>query len=516
MMVVLGFSHRDVEAAGGLLRWIGELDSTMTLCHELVLLSSSMVKAEDQAAMDMLGRSVFPLTTSRHQIVADERNLITAPKALFRIALLEISKPHPVPFLWLEADCVPMCPDWLDKIEAAYQLCGKPFMGTIYPHPRPHFNGCCIYPPCALRYNPFLVGESGYTFDNDHPELTMRHGHNTPLIQRMFADPVTITPMTFPDQDSLKVISPECVLFHGCKDGSLIARLREKREPKPALKPKSASALIADGKAVRRALAGIGRLRENSPRLAVPCTIFHAVERHEGMDERKMRAQSSWDRLYFQGVLPCHFWRYPRTAREIGDPRALPYLKDVLEFAMRQAGDNDIIMWTNDDDWLHPELPELLKAHVTDHGPCCSKRCDVATPIASEVLPLDDYVKRSFPHMGRDMFAFTKLWLKKYWQEIPDFILGASDFDIALAAIIRLRNGVKTTYESLYDTLLPSEIPDGYVVHEGHVAAWLAPENIKAAASQKHNRRLFREWAKANLPALKFSEYNTIRSSESK
>jgi hypothetical protein len=502
MMVVLGFSHRDVEAAGGLLRWIGELDSTMTLCHELVLLSSSMVKAEDQAAMDMLGRSVFPLTTSRHQIVADERNLITAPKALFRIALLEISKPHPVPFLWLEADCVPMCPDWLDKIEAAYQLCGKPFMGTIYPHPRPHFNGCCIYPPCALRYNPFLVGESGYTFDNDHPELTMRHGHNTPLIQRMFADPVTITPMTFPDQDSLKVISPECVLFHGCKDGSLIARLREKREPKPALKPKSASALIADGKAVRRALAGIGRLRENSPRLAVPCTIFHAVERHEGMDERKMRAQSSWDRLYFQGVLPCHFWRYPRTAREIGDPRALPYLKDVLEFAMRQAGDNDIIMWTNDDDWLHPELPELLKAHVAEYGPCCSKRCEIHSPILDSVDPPAAYTQNTTPHMGRDLFAATKRWWKSNLPEIPDFILGASHFDSALAAMIHLQHGLRESHKSLHISRHPADIPNGYVVHETHQSYWARSDNEHSAPSQRHNYSLFVQWASVHLPSL--------------
>jgi hypothetical protein len=300
---------------------------------------------------------------------------------------------------------------------------------------------------------------------------------------------------------------PGCATVHDRVGRDLEERVRCRQEPTGVitLRPKvrlDYEKLARDFMAAKKGVEPT----DNRPR------IFHAVEHHGTSDARKRRAQLSWDRLYAQGVVPCHLWEknYPRTALDIGDRRKLPYLKDVLEFAMRQAGDGDIICWTNDDDWLHPELPSLLIEHVTKHGPCTSKRCEVSQAITGPVLPPQSYTQGTTPHMGRDLFAATKRWLVEHWETFPDFILGASDFDLWMAVMVRLANGVKATHQSLYAIQHPSEIPGGYVVHEIHAPGWAAPANTNDAPSQKHNRELFRQWAETNYPELKFSPLNTI------
>ena len=231
MQVIFPVAHVEIDRAKALIEWIKELDGAIPQ-HEFVLLTSSRVELKDQAELGHLVREVFPSFAHVHQQVPDERNLIAAPKALFRIALIEwVERKRPAPFLWLESDCVPMRRGWLDELGEEYRRCGKPFMGCFYPHPNLHVNGVSVWPPNARRFNPFLVAESGRTFDNDHPELTLRRAHNTPLILRMLANPRAVTPMSFPTAESLSVIPKEVALFHGSKDGTLIERLRERGLP---------------------------------------------------------------------------------------------------------------------------------------------------------------------------------------------------------------------------------------------------------------------------------------------
>src|SRR4051812_41325770 len=106
--------------------------------------------------------------------------------------------------------------------------------------------------------------------------------------------------------------------------------------------------------------------------------IYHAVEIHtpNARDEKRVRrAQESWDNL--KGVTPAHYRDYVRDAAALGD-RKLPYLKDVLHHAMTQATDSDIVMLTNDEVWLHPELPNLLRFHVPVYDCCSAQRLDYA------------------------------------------------------------------------------------------------------------------------------------------
>lgn len=250
--------------------------------------------------------------------------------------------------------------------------------------------------------------------------------------------------------------------------------------------------------------------------LTVPPTrrLFHCVEQHTEKNRsetvRKAQAQKSWEPLYAQGVIRCCLEEehYPRTARDIGEKRKLPYLKDVLNLAMKQAQPDDIIFFTNDDIVLHPELPELLRFHVGVYECCSASRCEFkGRPMPPMNRPPSEFAQLGNPHMGRDLFAFTKRWLESHWQEMPDFILGASEFDLCMATMIRNHFGIRTSRQNLEAIIHPAELPRGYISHSFHSPFWNTPANVNTAPSQIWNRTRFRDWAAVHAPQLRFDQH---------
>lgn len=245
--------------------------------------------------------------------------------------------------------------------------------------------------------------------------------------------------------------------------------------------------------------------------------IIHAVEIHEIKNEKDRerinRAKSSWEHLYRDGwTTPCHYSDYARTSGAIGDSRELPFLKDVLFKAVRKAAKKDIIMLTNDDIILHPLLPDTLMRQIKLYDACSSHRCEFHYyPMPSMDCSPDVFASRAEWHMGRDLFAFSKAWLEANWNDIPDFILGASDWDLCLAAMIRYKKGFDTTKENYLEVIPCCELPLGYVIHEWHQSVWSRPENVDSAPSQLHNRRLFRDWCHQRKLSLDFSETSTLK-----
>ena len=235
--------------------------------------------------------------------------------------------------------------------------------------------------------------------------------------------------------------------------------------------------------------------------------LYHVVERHEepipDQRPRKEFAQRSWDALYDQGVVPCHTWVYKRNAHDtIGDRRDLPYLKDVLAEGLGQTqGEDDIVFWCNDDNWLHPRLVARLRCHCAIYEACTSQRCEFQGPIVPGKTPAE-YAKLGAYHMGRDIFAGTVRWFTKHWDEIPDFLLGASDFDLCLAALVRKDKGFITNRKNIEDCIWPCELPRGYVCHQHHEPFWHRPDNEHTAPSQLYNRKLFREWVAKYAPEI--------------
>jgi hypothetical protein len=239
--------------------------------------------------------------------------------------------------------------------------------------------------------------------------------------------------------------------------------------------------------------------------------IFHAVDKFEDVEkatsDRKWRCQQSWDALYESGqLIPAHCWSYPRNAKDaLRDPRSLPYLKDLLSHAMKQMRDEDILLWSNDDNIIHPDLPAYLRYHVSCHGPCSIFRTEFRGSVPSLELSAENFGKRSTEkHIGRDGFAFTKKWLEENWNELLDCVLAASSWDIWLACYIRLKiYGIKTTNQNIWTQILPAEIPLGHTGHIAHLSAWSA--NHGNSAANRHNGMIFRQWAEQYLPELKLT-----------
>lgn len=233
MLIALATYPGDFDRAMDLGDWLIEVPSDYARHSALIL-----------ASLEMDQSSVFQLAEKFR--VAGFQNVVTirakeeepggwpmAPNAMWRLAATYVKDIARCPWLWLEPDCVPIRPGWLDLIQNEYLIAKKAFMGTIYNIPFRHLNGCAVYPHHIHRFNPLMFNAEFYgrPFDTVRPDLTLRDAHVTNLICRALEDPTNNISLTFPDISSVSRIPIECVLFHGCKDGSLIARLREINRP---------------------------------------------------------------------------------------------------------------------------------------------------------------------------------------------------------------------------------------------------------------------------------------------
>lgn len=220
------------------------------------------------------------------------------------------------------------------------------------------------------------------------------------------------------------------------------------------------------------------RLRTTRP------PIIHAVNTY-GDTPRHRRAQQSWKSL---GLIPCYWKEFIRSSAHIGCPRKLPFLKDLLQAALGMAGDDQaIILWTNDDNVLSPKLPEIIQRHVMLYGAVSMRRyCFTDQPFIDNPQPT---------HVGRELFAFRAGWLKLRMNDIPDYILGAEQWDLGMAAFIRAQCHLKTTMHNLVEDFFPCELPKGLVWHERHESAWLSPNS----PSNLHNKKLAAQWI-ADIP----------------
>jgi hypothetical protein len=216
--------------------------------------------------------------------------------------------------------------------------------------------------------------------------------------------------------------------------------------------------------------------------------IWHAVDRF-GKTPRHQRARKSWEALYAAGrMLPLPRVLVARDAHtSLGDPRSLPFLKDVLAAALTKAPE-DLVVWTNDDITLH--------GHTLDWV---------------ETVDRAASMRRDGKHIGRDLFAFDVAWLVRYWNDIPDYVQGASDFDLGMAAFIRWTHGLKhSTFQNLHEDWWPAEGFPTVYEHEAHGrGAWEAG-HLSSIPSTKHNRKLFRKWASKYQPTTKFSPEGVI------
>lgn len=234
MSVVIGFVEREIPRVLQLLAHMatlsGRIDRTLYLLPCKGVRSEEITKAAQLAFVDV------QLIDDNEGVTSDWRSDdkvrdAAGPNSLFRqAAWFFFLKRDLGPWLWLEPDCVPLSPDWCDRLEQAYRASGKPFLGTVMhwkqggTAPDAYLNGVAVYPQNAIALAPELVTrtmweqfpEKEIAFDIAGGNAVHRQAHATDLIQLEYRG------------DGEPSARPGAVLFHGDRSGKLLEEISRK------------------------------------------------------------------------------------------------------------------------------------------------------------------------------------------------------------------------------------------------------------------------------------------------
>lgn len=260
MLCVLPWCDKEFAQELRLLLWMHELGGCKD--HEALMVLGSSVSQKEQSEMVDLAKRVFGKVDVIRAFYEDPRPWPVNANLMFQRAARHVAESVKKPWFWCEPDCVPLVPGWLDKWEAEYKACGKPYMGFIVKEP-PHLTGCAVYPPDISIYSPHPLLCEQVAFDVVDVGKIIPNAHHTKLYHHQWfygvppqpANSYSSAATTFKTVNDLNIISPSAVLFHRNKDGTLIERLRERmknpvRVEAPKIAPQIASE-VASQKAAK-------------------------------------------------------------------------------------------------------------------------------------------------------------------------------------------------------------------------------------------------------------------------
>lgn len=240
MIICLPFSHRDRHLAVKLSEHIAELggasDFDCLLVHEKNVSSDGVFQPLQKAFKSVT--SFNPVGVPDADWSAGTGDARAANEMWIQTAWHMHGKVRQS-WLWMEPDCVPLKPNWLAAIQEEYRNGRKRVMGMrVNPSSgRPRISGIAVYPPSVMECGQSAMLTERVPWDVAGGDDFLKHGHFTNLIYHVLR--TSKEAPTFPSQNELNTIPSSAVLFHPCKDGSLIDRLREKRTGVEA--PKSES-----------------------------------------------------------------------------------------------------------------------------------------------------------------------------------------------------------------------------------------------------------------------------------
>lgn len=240
MICCIPFHPGDVHLAQELMRWIEDLGGCHN--HEALLIADRTTQWSKCIALMESAQKSF----SKVHFIATETEFNfgwpQAANAMFKLAAKWVEENHHQPWLWLEPDAAPLKSGWLDELEKVYKASSKRFLGNIYRSNNPNIqypvlSGVAVYPyNCSNEVNEATNGVAA--FDVRLSQKVNGDMANTNLIQWMWGEKREVAPR-FAETNTpgtevfcLRQIHPEAVIWHRCKDGSLIRLLREQLFPK--------------------------------------------------------------------------------------------------------------------------------------------------------------------------------------------------------------------------------------------------------------------------------------------
>lgn len=236
-IVVFPFCPFDLELAIKNLTWQKSLGGCPK--HRALLVAAIQVSESNRKKVRELAEQVFAhvdlITTPKE--LENERWPIGA-NYMFKTAAEWLADSRS-PFFWHEPDAWPLRSGWMDELEREYYQHGKPFMGCIVPCDQPglpakSLAGVAIYPPRTFDLLGAQIKTTGDcrgcdAWDVATAGLVVDKAQHTNRIFHFWGQKDKapfIVPWTMPDQVEnafpLTRVPPEAVIFHRCKDDSLV------------------------------------------------------------------------------------------------------------------------------------------------------------------------------------------------------------------------------------------------------------------------------------------------------
>lgn len=136
------------------------------------------------------------------------------------------------PWLWFEADAIPLKHDWIEQLEAEYVSRGKKFLGYQVPEFL-HYNGVAIYPTETPTLIPKAMKSVDYAWDAAMREEMVHLAAHTDLFCHAWGQMPNGTihhrdgvPPQFNNEQRMAFIKPRAVIVHRDKYGLVIDRMR--------------------------------------------------------------------------------------------------------------------------------------------------------------------------------------------------------------------------------------------------------------------------------------------------
>lgn len=231
MMVVFPFCNKDVHPFVQNVRWMGDLegkypyDAVLSYDYGTSANAVQLMKVAVTAHFRTVHTNAYPIPVAGQW----------APTMAFIAAAKFMAERFKRPWLWMEYDLIPLKRGWLKAMEAEYWRAGKPFMAPQVPEML-HYNGTGIYPPNTPDLLRVAFTHTETAWDVAGKSEMIGKTHNcADLLQHVWGvvngrlHPYQGEPPSFHNGRLMFQISPRAVLFHRCKDLSLINQLRARR-----------------------------------------------------------------------------------------------------------------------------------------------------------------------------------------------------------------------------------------------------------------------------------------------
>lgn len=231
MVVVLPVCHKDKEMALRNLAWCKELDPAgvpfpCLVSHEIGFDANDVISATHGYFSAVQVSQYRPLS----------RRPLPWPQPqnwAWKQAVMRVRKMYKEPWLWWEQDAVPLRSGWLSTLADAYAKSGRVFLGAIGEDAngqvQKHLNGVAIYPPDVWSWGPSsMCSCNTIAFDVLGGWRVLNQSEVSPLIQHIWSWDATGSrpPCTFRNDEDYARISRDAVLFHRCRDSTLISWMR--------------------------------------------------------------------------------------------------------------------------------------------------------------------------------------------------------------------------------------------------------------------------------------------------